>query len=177
MFDFTTPSRSRRRRTAAAVEADKSQGFPIRLALIAAIIAVIVAIVFLDESNQYDPASERIRLESTLHSTRDSMQEVKTRRERIIALDKQADSDPSVIHNERLPPVWQLPATYSTVEEWHVAARRRTKRADEELKALTEREAQIATDIANLPPPSAKRVSVVRRVLNSILGELPKKED
>ncbi len=174
MFDFST-SRQRPRRHSSHEEPSREArgGIPTQLALTATFIVMLTAIVFVDEANQYDPVRERERLERTLESIQGTRKEVTARKERILALDKQADSDPAVIHNERLPPFWQLPATYSTVEEWHTAARRRSKRADEELKSLAEREAQTKAEIANLPPPDAKRVSMVRRMLNAILGEMP----
>lgn len=172
MFEFTRTPRSRGRRTAA--DPAPARRFPYRLAVIAAAVFAVALVLALDEGHQYDPAIEQQRLESELKSIAESRQNVLTRKAKIEELVAKAAT--GTIPSERLPPVWQTPFTFNSIEEWQAAARRRLKRCAEELQSLSDRETRALEDLNELPPPDAKRTSFFRRALNAILGNFEPKE-
>lgn len=172
MFEFTRTPRNRGRRV--SVDPAPARQFPYRLAVISAAVIAMALVLALDEGHQYDPAVERQRLESELKSIAESRQDVLTRKAKIKELVAKAAS--GTIPSERLPPVWQAPFTFNSMEEWQAAARRRLKRCAEELQTLSDRETRALEDLNELPPPDAKRTSFFRRTLNAILGNFEPKE-
>jgi len=174
VFDFSSSSRPRARRPDLSwADPPNPAHLPAGLITAALLAATAVAAVLIDEACQFDPAAERARLEQRLESLRGAAKEVTERREATLALDKEADVDPNVIRKKRLPPAWKLPVSYDSVEQWHKTAARRVRRADEELKRIADEEARTRAEIANLPPQEAKRVSLLRRLMHAVLGELP----
>lgn len=173
MFEFTRTPRNSGRRISAE-SAAPARRFPYRLAVISAAVTAMAVVLAFDEGRQYDPAIERQRLESELKSISESRQDVLARKAKIEELVAQATS--GTIPNERLPPVWQAPFTFNTMDEWQAAARRRLKRCAEELQTLSDRETRAREDLNELPPPDAKRTSFFRRTLNTILGNFETKE-
>ena len=67
--------------------------------------------------------------------------------------------------------VYVAPAKW--VEPWRGQDLIQYATAVEELKRIADEEALTRSEIANLPPPEAKRVSLLRRLLHAVLGDLP----
>jgi hypothetical protein len=174
VFNFDATSRQRAKRpTVTWADPPDPAKLPIRLITAALLGATAVAALLIDDACQFDPVLERSRLEQKLETLRIAGHEVADRREMTLALDKEADADPGIIQKKRLPPVWKLPMSYDSVEHWHKTAARRVRRADEELKRIADEEALTKSEITNLPPPEAKRVSLLRRLMHAVLGDLP----
>ena len=169
MFDF-----DQRPRLATKTDATK---VPTNLLLAAILVVGFVAVLLLDESFQFDSAKEHASLQGKIDAVEGAIKEVEDRRTKLTELDATADKDPAIVHKERLPPLWKLPISIDSVEEWHKVARRRIKRADEELLALRTDEQRLKTEFDGLPPSNVKRVSFLRRLLHAVLGDLPKDPD
>jgi hypothetical protein len=142
--------------------------------LISAVVISLGIVLALDEGSQFDPRVEFERLDAQLKAIPDKRTAVLARKAKIEELVSKASD--GTIPEERLPPVWQLPVMFKDINEWRAAAKRRLKRCAEELQVIDETERKLTSEIAALPPLDAKRVSIFRRALNAVLGNIEQAE-
>ena len=153
----------------------KGTAFPFTMVALATLVFGVALLIAIDEGYQFDPAAERRKLEARLQSNESSFKDVAARKSKIEELVKKAEA--GTIPEERLPPIWQAPFSFRSIDEWRAAAKRRLKRCDEEMQSLQADTDRTQTELVNLPPDEAKRTPLWRRLLHRFLGDIPERTD